>query len=788
MLGHVEPRDVAARGDDDRSRGRRRPWSRRRSRARRRRAGRSRAPAAGRPRAAAPPPACAGRPSGRSRCPARGGSSAPARAPAGAPATGAAARPAARGRGGTRPGDRAPRPRRGRGRRPSCPPRGSRRRRARPRRPRSGARSPGPAAAARARRTRPRRPARACPPRRATRRARPRRARSSSRRRARPATRRRGRSHRRRRPRRRSSLKLPLLLLASLRRHDPDQVRRSAPRWRPLSPIAGSRVLRSWYPLGGDPSRAPRHRPPLPRVPGARARVDRGRGARRRRSDPAARQGARRRGAGRGGGGVPRPRRAVHPQRPPGPGGGVRRRRRARRPGRRSPAAARALVGPDRIVGRSTHAPDQAAAADADPDVDYFAVGPVHATPTKPGRAPRAWTTCPRRSRSEKPWFAIGGLDAGNVHEVVERGATRIVVVRAITDADDPEAAARALRAALGDALRALSPRDGAGRGARPRTTPDASPPPGGDAERGYARSRAKADAIRAGLEPLGPDERPLGLKLAIALALFVAVANLIGAAAGVGGESPALGIVFALFMGAVAYGLWQRSYVVILLFQALLALTIIVFTLSLAFAGNLLACCCAVGIASARRSSGCSCASWRGCRCRRGDAGRGDRHHRGGVRGGRREHDRRLRLADHLPDAARRRLLAGGGERVQHRRARAGRGQQRDRLPARAARPVAAGADPRLRHDGRRAARRHPAAHAAGRGVRRDRPVADPARLRADGDQAHAVAARGRRAHRPRAPPRRSSPASTAATSAPPRGSSRCRCCASASTTTCSA
>ena len=58
---------------------------------------------------------------------------------------------------------------------------------------------------------------------------------------------------------------------------------------------------------------------------------------------------------------------------------------------------------------------------------------------------------------AEKPWFAIGGLDAGNVHEVVERGASRIVVVRAITDAEDPEAAARALRDALED-------RVGAGR------------------------------------------------------------------------------------------------------------------------------------------------------------------------------------------------------------------------------------------------------------------------------------------------------------------------------------
>ena len=115
-----------------------------------------------------------------------------------------------------------------------------------------------------------------------------------------------------------------------------------------------------------------------------------------------------------------------------------------------SPAAARAAVGPDRIVGRSTHAPDQAAAADADDDVDYLAIGPVHATPTKPGReAVGLQYVSHAASAVRKPWFAIGGLDAGNVHEVVERGATRIVVVRAITEAEDPEVAARTLRAAL---------------------------------------------------------------------------------------------------------------------------------------------------------------------------------------------------------------------------------------------------------------------------------------------------------------------------------------------------
>ena len=115
-----------------------------------------------------------------------------------------------------------------------------------------------------------------------------------------------------------------------------------------------------------------------------------------------------------------------------------------------APAAARALVGPDRIVGRSTHAPEQADAADADEDVDYLAVGPVHATPTKPGRPAAGLDYVSYAARTVgKPWFAIGGLDAGNASAVVERGASRIVVVRAITEADDPEAAARALRAAL---------------------------------------------------------------------------------------------------------------------------------------------------------------------------------------------------------------------------------------------------------------------------------------------------------------------------------------------------
>lgn len=116
-----------------------------------------------------------------------------------------------------------------------------------------------------------------------------------------------------------------------------------------------------------------------------------------------------------------------------------------------SPSEARAAVGPERVVGRSTHAPAQLAAAEADPDVDYVVVGPVHATPTKPGR-PATGLGYVRHAaeRARKPWFAIGGIDTATIGAVVDAGARRVVVVRAIAAAADPEAAARDLRAALG--------------------------------------------------------------------------------------------------------------------------------------------------------------------------------------------------------------------------------------------------------------------------------------------------------------------------------------------------
>jgi len=104
-----------------------------------------------------------------------------------------------------------------------------------------------------------------------------------------------------------------------------------------------------------------------------------------------------------------------------------------------------------------------------------------------------------------------------------------------------------------------------------------------------YARARARSEARRAELKPLGPGERPLGLKLAIGLAAFIALANLVGVAFGAGSEKPALGLAFAAVMIAAAAGMWARRYLVMIAFQALLAVAMIYALLSLAVASNAL-------------------------------------------------------------------------------------------------------------------------------------------------------------------------------------------------------
>ena len=126
------------------------------------------------------------------------------------------------------------------------------------------------------------------------------------------------------------------------------------------------------------------------------------------------------------------------------------------------PSAARRILGPGALIGRSTHAEAEVEIAAADPETGYFAVGPCWPTPTKPGRpAPglglvrHAARVAPPGAEGVPPWFAIGGIDTGTLDQVLEAGARRIVVVRALTEAPDT-ASAREVAQALAARVRAL--------------------------------------------------------------------------------------------------------------------------------------------------------------------------------------------------------------------------------------------------------------------------------------------------------------------------------------------
>ncbi|WP_055403832.1 MULTISPECIES: thiamine phosphate synthase [unclassified Mycobacterium] len=115
---------------------------------------------------------------------------------------------------------------------------------------------------------------------------------------------------------------------------------------------------------------------------------------------------------------------------------------------------ARDFVGPDALLGLSSHDRDQAAAAarsSGPAGPDYFCVGPCWPTPTKPGRAAPGLELVRAAAAigGHKPWFAIGGIDAQRLPEVLAAGARRVVVVRAITAAEDPRDAAQRLSSAL---------------------------------------------------------------------------------------------------------------------------------------------------------------------------------------------------------------------------------------------------------------------------------------------------------------------------------------------------
>lgn len=116
---------------------------------------------------------------------------------------------------------------------------------------------------------------------------------------------------------------------------------------------------------------------------------------------------------------------------------------------------ARRIIGDGPLVGRSTHARGEVDAAAVEDGVDYFCVGPCWPTPTKPGRPAPGLALLDHAAAlgTDRPWFAIGGIDLTTVDEVIAHGARRVVVVRAITDASDPAGAA----ASFARRLRALS-------------------------------------------------------------------------------------------------------------------------------------------------------------------------------------------------------------------------------------------------------------------------------------------------------------------------------------------
>jgi thiamine-phosphate pyrophosphorylase len=220
-------------------------------------------------------------------------------------------------------------------------------------------------------------------------------------------------------------------------------------------------------------------------------------------------------------------------------------------------AEARAVVGPDRLVGLSTHSPEQ---VDGGAVADYIGVGPVHATPTKPGRPAVGLELVTYAARNAKvPWFAIGGVDPTTIDAVMAAGANRAVVVRA----PDPERVARALAGAL-----------------------DEGPP---NVRRPRKSSEERAAETRATLKPIAPGDRPVPLLVSVAAALLLGVVNLGLAVTGHSGRGGAgTLLVYCALMFAAAWGMWTKRYVAVLLFQILLAILVVFFFLFLLRASSL--------------------------------------------------------------------------------------------------------------------------------------------------------------------------------------------------------
>ncbi len=228
---------------------------------------------------------------------------------------------------------------------------------------------------------------------------------------------------------------------------------------------------------------------------------------------------------------------------------------------------ARTTIGPDRLLGTSAHTPDEVDAAQRLP-VDYISVGPVHATPTRAHSPAAGLAIVAYASRNSKlPFFAVGGIEPHNTGAIAAAGAQRVAVVRAITEASDPERAAAVLRAEI------VAPAD--------------------FLERYRSRTEAQNAAARARLTPLAPGERPWPLRAAVAVTTLAALINLVAFAAGakLSGDnlSTAELVPFVVIMLGLAVGMWQRSGAAVLLFMALLAVIVVMFSLFLVEATNAL-------------------------------------------------------------------------------------------------------------------------------------------------------------------------------------------------------
>ncbi len=215
-----------------------------------------------------------------------------------------------------------------------------------------------------------------------------------------------------------------------------------------------------------------------------------------------------------------------------------------------SVAEARRVAGPSALVGVSTHSAEQLAQAAKD-GADYAGVGPVHVTPTKPGRPATGYRYVHHASLEAKlPWFAIGGIDAETVNRTLASGAERIVVVRAIAEADDPRAAAAQLKAAIKD---------------RPRRK----------------TSEEQNAAVRADLKPFEPGERPAAAAIAAILLAAIGLTNLLMLAIGYQprralqtDEATAGQVAFGIAAVGLAFFVWRLKAWALLLLQALLGVT----------------------------------------------------------------------------------------------------------------------------------------------------------------------------------------------------------------------